>query len=297
MERFKKICMWLLFPPIVLLWLLVPASAAMLIYAFVAEGVHPIVVYGSYFLSAYALTLVCVRSPAIFKKLRAVKRQNRYISRYESDPILRVKLSLYASFLINVAYAMLQFFSGIYYQFVWFFALCGYYLLLAVMRFFLLRDAVKGTLGVNQLSEWKRYGFCGIFLLLVNLALGVIVTYIVWQNRGFEYNEILTIAMAAYTFFSMAKAVLNVYRYRRYNSPVMSAARAISFAAALVSMLSLETAMLSAFGGENTDKFRQIMTAATGAGVCLAVLSMAIYMIVRSAKERNNFKIGVGINE
>ena len=40
--------------------------------------------------------------------------------------------------------------------------------------------------------------------------------------------------------------------YRKYHSPVISAARKVSLAAALVSMLSLETAMLSQFDTEST---------------------------------------------
>ena len=63
----------------------------------------------------------------------------------------------------------------------------------------------------------------------------------------------------------------------------MSAAKAINLTAALVSMLSLETAMLAQFGGDDV-MFRQIMTSATGAGVCVIVLGMAVYMIVKSTK-------------
>lgn len=131
----------------------------------------------------------------------------------------------------------------------------------------------------------------------MNLTLGVIVFYIVWQNRGFEYHYIHTIAMAAYTFTAMTLAVINVFKYRRYESPLMSAARFISLASALVSILSLETAMLTAFGEPGNDSFRQTMTAITGAAVCLLVLALAIYMIVHSTKEINRLKKEVQTNE
>ena len=58
-----------------------------------------------------------------------------------------------------------------------------------------------------------------------------------------------------------------------------------SLVAAMVSMLSLETAMLTAFSTEeNTPLFRQIMTGCTGAVVCAAVLAIAVHMIVYSTK-------------
>lgn len=70
----------------------------------------------------------------------------------------------------------------------------------------------------------------------------------------------------------------------------MSAAKALHLAAALVSMLALETVMLSQFGEENSASFRKIMTGCTGAGVCMIILSIAFYMIFRATKELNREK-------
>lgn len=83
----------------------------------------------------------------------------------------------------------------------------------------------------------------------------------------------------------MIKSVINVVKYRKYNSPVLSAAKVVSLTAALVSMLSLETAMLSQFGASDSLEFRRTMTAVTGFCVCGFVLGMAIYMIIKSSKK------------
>ena len=64
----------------------------------------------------------------------------------------------------------------------------------------------------------------------------------------------------------------------------MAAAKVINFTAALVSMLSLETAMLSQFGSHQPE-FRRMMLSASGGIVCVIVLTMAISMIVRSTKQ------------
>ena len=60
-------------------------------------------------------------------------------------------------------------------------------------------------------------------------------------------------------------------------------------AAALVSMLSLETAMFSSFGEEMSLKDQRIMIALTGAGVSAVVIGMAVYMIRRTTKEIREF--------
>ena len=70
-----------------------------------------------------------------------------------------------------------------------------------------------------------------------------------------------------------------------YTDAILSAAKQISFASALVSMLSLEPAMLNAFGDGDTPSFRFTMTAVTGAAVCVTVLGLAIHMLVRSTKK------------
>ena len=111
-----------------------------------------------------------------------------------------------------------------------------------------------------------------------------------FQNRGFAYNGVLIYVMAAYTFYSTTHAIVNIVKYRKYNSPVMSAATVITFAAALVSMLSLETAMLTAFGTDTTPETKRILIASTGAGISVIVVAMSSYLIVRSTKEINMYK-------
>lgn len=297
MEKLKKILNKLLFPHIAVVIALVPIAAAMLIYAFAVPSANQIVAYASYFVSAYALTVLCVRAPELWRKLQAFQKENKYIVRYNSDAQLRIRISLYGSVAMNTLYALMQLITGFYHHSVWFYALAGYYSILALMRFLLLKDRRKQSSEKDLFMEYLHYRFCGIMLLLMNLTLSVIVFYIVWQNRGFEHHYIQTIAMAAYTFATMTMAIVNVIKYRKYESPVMSAATVLSLAAALVSMLSLETAMLTAFGAENGPQFRQTMTAATGSAVCLLVLIMAVYMIVKGTKEINRIKKETRPNE
>jgi hypothetical protein len=105
---------------------------------------------------------------------------------------------------------------------------------------------------------------------------------VVQDNAGFHYPGILIYIMAMYAFYSMTAAVMNVIKYRRYRSPVMSAAKVLHLAAAMVSMLALETAMLAEFGQSSSEDFRIIMTGCTGGAVCASILGIAVYMVCRS---------------
>ena len=285
MIKLKRLIFKILFPHTAVILLLIPVSAVMLLYAFTEKKLVSAVQYAAYGLSAYTMTVLCAKAPVLYKKARAIKQENKYAVLYFSDAALRVKISLYGSFMINVLYAVMQLGLGFINHSVWFYALSGYYLLLAAMRFLLLKNSRNESLGKNLYRESLNYRLCGIILLLMNITLSVIAFYIVSQNKGFTYHYIMTISMAAYTFTVFTTAVVNLIRYRKYNSPVISASKIINLVAAFVSMLSLETAMFTAFGEGNSPNFRKIMTACTGAAVCVIVLAMAIYMIDHSTKQ------------
>ncbi len=293
METLKKILIKTIFPPVWFVIFIAPIATMLLIYGFVGDGVSDMLKYFAYFFSAYALTVVCTKAPKIYSIIRSFKDENKYVNKYMNDAHLRVKISLYTSVVINAVYSVFQLALGIYHASVWFYALAMYYFCLVLMRFFLLRDIRNTTPGENMAAELKRYRFCGIVLLCINLALAVIVFYITWQNRGFKHHYITTIAMAAYTFTAFTLAVINLVKYRKYKSPVISATKAIGLASATVSVLTLETAMLTAFGEDGQEAFRQIMTALTGAAVCIFVLVLAIFMIVKSTKELKKHRINI----
>lgn len=221
----------------------------------------------------------------ILQKLPFSKCWLPILQRYRTDVPFNIYVSLYRGLALNILYAILKFAFGVYYHSVWFGTLAVYYLLLAVTRFTLVRYAGRSAFGENLLSEWKRCRLCGIILLLLNLALTGVVILVVQENEGFHYAGYLIYAMALYAFYNVITAVRNVVRFRRYRSPVMSAAKVVNLAAALVSILALETAMLAQFGGNDGERFRTVMSGATGGGVCAIILGIAIYMIRRATKE------------
>lgn len=129
--------------------------------------------------------------------------------------------------------------------------------------------------------------------LAVNLLYAGIIILVLTENSGFEYPGTLIYAMALYAFGAVITAVGNVVKYRKYGNAVMSAVKVVSLTAALVSMLSLETTMLTQFGAASEPAFRQIMFGASGAGVSIIVLGMAVYMIVKTTKQLEKIKTEV----
>lgn len=280
-------------PPIPTILISVP-SFVLVIYVLANNMENKAISYAAYTLSAYAMVITITGMVEMIRLIRHGIENHPFVRKALSISILekflkeaefRTETSLYRGFFINLLYVALKFFSGIYYRSIWFGSLAVYYLLLAVMRFSLLHYVRSRK--DDRVSQWKRYRFCGIVLLFMNQALAAIVVIVVKQNKGFEYAGSLIYAMAFYAFYAVIISVINVIKFRKYGSPVMSAAKVINLTAALVSMLSLETAMLAQFGGDEV-MFRRIMTSATGTGVYVIVLGMAVFMIAKSTKVINN---------
>ena len=280
----KKLARLALFPHPAVTALLAVGAFALLIYASLALWpTHPVSI-ASYALSFYALVLLCLRIPDMVRGLRRFRRENAYYLRYAQDAQLRMRISLDGALAVNAVYAVFQLCLGLYHRSVWFYAMAGYYFLLAGMRLMLVRYVDRWKPGEDRMAEWRRYGICGGCLLAMNAALLIFVLYFVWQIRVFYHHEITTITMAAYTFASLAAAAIGVNRYRRLNSPVYLAAKYISFASAVVSVLTLENAMFTAFGQETDELLRRVMLGATGGVVFLFVQGMALYMMSRARK-------------
>lgn len=295
MNRFRKTLNRLIFPAAPVVIVSIPIAATLLVYIFLSENTESPFAYLCYVFSAYSLTITCAKviklSRGAKSSLKTALSKNRFIHRCLTDAAYKTHISLYFSLGINLIYAGMKLVSGVVFQSVWFGTLGVYYLLLAIMRFLLLYRADSNSFGEKQRSELKKYRVCGIILMIMNIALGGVVALVVHKNEGFVYAGYLIYIMAIYAFYTVITAVRNVIVYRRYNSPVMSAAKVVNLAAALVSLLSLETAMLTQFDkGKNPEAFRQIMTGTTGGAVCLIVFSMSIFMIVKSTRKLNILK-------
>ena len=282
----KKLGKALLFPHIAIMILLVPVATVLLVGSMVFVGTESVIAYISYVLAAYTLTVWCFRIPHLIKFFKTFKNENKYARRWQDDPRLRVNVSLYGSLAFNALYGLFQLWLGFYHHTFWFYSLGAYYICLAVMRFFLVRHTRKYAPGVKMRTELIKYRACGWVFLLMNLALALIIFFMVYWNRTFEHHMITAIAMAAYTFTALTTAIINVLKYRKYNSPVFSASKAISLAAALVSMLTLESTMLTTFGdGTMTAVEQKWMLGATGGTISLLIVTAAIYMIVAGTKK------------
>ena len=285
----KRLGKKLLFPPVWLTVLLSVISAVLLTVVFVQGREQTAVACFVYVLSFYTLCVATVFCAVVLpKQYRQIKKRvydNPFANRYMTDSAFRTQISLHRSLTVGLLYVGINLWSWYMLRSWWFAVLAVYYIIMAGMRFLLVRYVRKNEIGNSIPAEWKRARSCACILLLVNISLSGAVLMILYRNRGFEYPGIMIYVMALYTFYAAIHAITDLVKYRALGSPVMSAAKIVSLCGALVSVLNLETAMFAQFGADMAPEHQHIFIILTGAGVSAVIVTLSVLLIVRATKE------------
>lgn len=187
------------------------------------------------------------------------------------------------SLFINLLYALYNGFLGVYGHSIWFMTMGIYYAILSCMRFIAIQCAYKNRKNNRIEKEYIIMKADGILLFLLTFVLTGSISLSLKYDLYKEYNEIIMITIATYTFYKVISAIVNFIKARKGNTPLIMTIRNISICDALVSLLSLEKSMYATFGDENGNS--HIMTILTGAGVCASIILIGISMIRYSNKE------------
>lgn len=286
----------MLFPSVWLIAVLVLLSAAALITVFWEKwdtSPAACMVYVLSFYSLCVLTAWCVTVlPGQYRRIKHAIYENPFGYRYMTDRIVRTKTSLRISLTINMLYVGINLWSWYLLRSWWFMVLAVYYVIMAVMRFLLVRYVRIQKIGTSLLGEWKRSRTCGFFLLLMNISLSATMLMILYQNRGYDYPGVMIYGIALYAFYSTIYAIVALVKYRKLDSPLVSAAKIVSLSASLVSILNLETAMFAQFGENMSMENQRTFIIFTGTGISVIVVTLAIFLIGRANKELRRLQHG-----
>ena len=300
MERFLKILLRLLSPGMGWVLLLTPICAAGLVFVLSSDrGAAPVSI-ALYVLSAYTTAAIVLGLPKYIAdiqtffnenikvtKVKTYLYKNKYTSLYLTSIPARVKASLYMTLFVNLTYAAFKMVTGILYSSFWFGAEAVFYLVLGTVRFLILRNMRKGG-GLRQ--EVQVYRFCGFLLFALNAALTGIVFQMIHQGQGKEYPGLLIYVVATYTFIFLITSFVHLFKYRKLNSPIISAVKVINLTNALVAVYSLQIAMFASFGED--AGMERIMNSVFGGLLCISIFGMAVYMVVRGFEKLKTLQGG-----
>lgn len=210
-------------------------------------------------------------------KIQTILEKGREICR---DPNARSRYSLHFSLAANIAFALLELAEGLYFGSLWLIAVGAYYAVLGVMRYSLLRSLRTA----NAQEEKKAYFRTAILLNVLTVTMTGIFAQLIIDDQSFHYPGVLIYAMALWAFIKIILAVRNLIRRRKEDEPILAAARCLSFAAALMSILALQTAMISQFGEDALD-FAHTMNGIAGAVITALLITLSAMMLVKALKK------------
>ena len=170
---------------------------------------------------------------------------------------------------------------------VWYGIMACYYIFLSALRGGLLygsyraRKLAAGDDDAMAVYKLKMYRLCGISLFVLELALAAAVTLMILSERPTAYSEIMAITSAAYTFYKIIFAIINIRKVNRLHDPMLQSYRNINLTDAAVSLLSLQVTLVAVFSDEQTAEMNTF-NAITGFAVCALTIVLGVLMIVNA---------------
>lgn len=179
---------------------------------------------------------------------------------------------------VDIVYSLFRGITGVIYGSVWFIALAAYHLGLALFR--------------ARIAVWRKYkktgGMAGgvyfrtaLMLFALDMPMGGMIYLMARTDAGFSYPGYVIYISAIYTFWSVGAAVYGYVKAAWIgksgsHDPVGVSIKALNAARAAVSVLGLQTAMLTSFAGGD-DEYIRVMNTVTGGFVFAAVIFIAAH--------------------
>lgn len=205
-----------------------------------------------------------------------------FSEKYITDIKARTELLLCIGLVTNVGFAVYNLCTGFLYRSVWFGGVAVYYIMLCLIKFFLI---IRGFSEKTSRKKYHDLLICGIMLLILNLTVSVLISQMIWQNKSHFYENSVIVVAAVYTVIRIFAATYDSISLKRHNTPALYASKALSLSVALMSLFSLQTSILDRF----ITHFgaRRFINILTGLAVCAMELIIAIRVILWANKRQN----------
>lgn len=299
MKKAKKLLSVLLYPPAAVLAAVPAISFAALFFVFIADIGESAAAYAVYVMSAYSLAVViaaavryggrtadAVKKSVLFRRISSCGA----VKRYTGDIAFRGSVGIYSGMAVNFLYVIFRLITGIMYSSVWFVSMAVYHFVLGAVRAVLVYGHRHSDGGRKY--ELRYYRASAYMLFLLNIPMGGMILLMVMTDTGTAYPQYIMYLSALFTFYTMILSAVNLVRYRKVGSPILSAAKVMNFVSAMMSVLGLQTSMIACFS-ENDEQYRRLMNSITGGFIWVSVIITAVIMIVKAGKEASeNEQIG-----
>ncbi len=210
-----------------------------------------------------------------------MEKLKQYLHRWHEDYNLRTFLGAGGSFFVTLVFAVYNAYLGIHLHSVWNGSISVYYILLTVIRGAVIHaeDRIYRKMQAEEKHIRRRtFFFSSISLIIMNLALIVPVTLMVRLQRPVSLGLIPVIMMAAHTVFKVTMASINFRKKDRSENLFVRELRSINLMDALLSIITLQNALIS-YKGSGKNVF--IVSAITSAVFLLQMIWISVRNLLK----------------
>lgn len=207
-----------------------------------------------------------------------MKHEIAFIRKKLESTEFKTESGMKLSLIINVLFAVFYMISAIVSHSAWMGTMAFYYIWLSAQRAMLTHKLTK-----TERIQWKAYFQSGLLLLLSSLVIVGMNILLLKGAKQITYPYYLLYGVAAYAFYSIISAIVNVVKFKRIRHPIYMAGKNISLVTAMISLLSLQSALLTAFGDDAA--YNRMMSIITGFAIFAIVVILSVVMILRGKRQ------------
>lgn len=180
--------------------------------------------------------------------------EKKYIERFKNDYAFRTFFFSAVSLITGAAYAAYNLFLGLAYSSAWNTGIAAYYLSLLCIRFFILSAEIKYVKkGYDEPQKEKArkrlFRIQSALLFATDISLIAPITLMVLQKKEVNFSSVHAITIAAYTTYKIIMSAINFSKAKKNGNLSVKMLRNVNLVDALVSVLSLQYALVMTFGG------------------------------------------------
>ena len=267
-------------------------GAVLMLFLDYQTGVLSIIAYTLFGVAglslAYSVYLIIPLIPKIKNGVTALLYKYELTRLISTNFGVRTLVFAIGSFIMSIFTSALNAYMGIVNRSIWYGSLAGFYVLLALIRGGVLTYH-KNRLFKNkntttaEIEKAKVYRNCGIITLVLNVALSASIAQMIFNGEHFSYVGWTVFAYAAYAFYKITTSIISFIKAHKQEDLTVRAIRNINLVDAFVSILALQTALLTSFNTGEIDV--SLMNTFTGIVVSAVSIGIGIYMIVYARKK------------
>ena len=208
----------------------------------------------------YGIAIIVINRRAIGAWFKNLGRSIPFIRRMMEDKDFRFRVFLNWGAFISFLMLIFYLWAGYHYHSFWFYALAGYNFLVMVIRMVIsgrdIRSIRKGFRGKRlELSQLRTFTWCGVAILVLNIAIGVMSMLMTFQNQYFPYNAFLIMSIAIFALYRFVAGFINARKFSTNRNQIFAASKNLDMIVGIMAYYTLQTTMLSLLREDSLIRF------------------------------------------